>query len=183
MKKVLSDHISDPRVLVMEELGLEHGTCRVDIAVINGLIHGYELKSDSDTLARLPQQAVVYSRALDKVTLVVGEKHELQARGLIPSWWGIKITYAGQRGAINIDNFRPALINPNVSPYHVSHLLWRNEAIAILESLNVGKKDLRCSRFHLYALLAEMLPLRLLRKHVREALKNRTNWRRLVQPL
>ncbi|PTB23724.1 hypothetical protein C9I56_37605 [Paraburkholderia caribensis] len=182
MKKVLSDHISDPRVLVMEELGLEHGTCRVDIAVINGLIHGYELKSDADTLIRLPQQVTVYSRTLDKATLVVGERHAKEAELLIPHWWGVKVSYAGPRGAVHIDSLRPASANPDISPYHVAHLLWRDEAIAILEPLGVDKKELRGGRTKLYALLAQLLPSNLLREHVREALMRRTKWRRPAQP-
>jgi hypothetical protein len=182
LRKVLADHLSDPRALVMEELGLEHGACRVDIAVINGLIHGYELKSDLDTLIRLPNQVTVYSRALDKATLVVGEKHAASAEQLIPEWWGIKVSYAGPRGAVHIDNLRPATVNPTISPYHVAHLLWRNEAVEILESLDVEKKDLRASRVKLYGLLAELLPPDLLREHVRGALKRRTNWRHPSRP-
>lgn len=182
LKKVLSEHIADPKVLVMEELGLEHGACRVDIAVINGMIHGYELKSDSDTLARLPQQALIYSRALDKATLVVGERYMTDAKTLIPDWWGIKISYAGPRGAVHIDSFRAAATNPEVSPFHVAHLLWRDEVISILESMGVEKKELRGSRVKLYTLLAELLPVPTLREQVREALKRRTKWRRPAQP-
>jgi hypothetical protein len=181
LKKVLSEHVADPKVLVMEELGLEHGACRVDIAVINGMIHGYELKSDSDTLARLPQQALIYSRALDKATLVVGEKHVADAQALIPEWWGIKVSYAGPRGAVHIDGFRSAATNPDLSPFHVAHLLWKDEAISILETMNVGKKELRASRTQLYTLLVELLPVASLRAHVREALKRRTKWRHPAQ--
>ncbi|WP_186119553.1 sce7726 family protein [Burkholderia gladioli] len=182
LKKVLADHVSDPRVLVMQELGLEHGTCRVDIAVINGSIHGYELKSDSDTLVRLPQQVATYSRALDKATLVVSEKHAKEAAQLLPGWWGIKVSYAGPRGAVHIDTLRSAAINPEISLYHVAHLLWRDEAIKILEALGVEKKELRGSRTKLYALLTELLPSSLLREHVREALRSRKNWRHPSRP-
>lgn len=182
MKKVLADHVMDPRVLVMEELGLEHGACRVDIAVINGMIHGYELKSDLDTLLRLPQQVEIYSRALDKATLVVGEKHAAAAECLIPSWWGLKISYSGPRGAVHIDTKRAAIMNPDLSPFHVAHLLWRNEAIALLENLDIDRKELRGSRAHLYALLSRHLPVSVLREQVREALKRRTKWRHPAQP-
>jgi hypothetical protein len=34
-----------PTTLVVDELGLEHGKCRADIAVINGHLIGYEIKS------------------------------------------------------------------------------------------------------------------------------------------
>ena len=74
LNKVLKEHINDTSTLVIEEMGVNHGRNRVDIAVINGEIHGYELKSDSDNLLRLPKQAEAYSNIMDKVTLVVGLK-------------------------------------------------------------------------------------------------------------
>jgi hypothetical protein len=45
--KILKDHMNDPSTLVIDELGLDYGRNRIDIAVINGEMHGYELKSDS----------------------------------------------------------------------------------------------------------------------------------------
>lgn len=56
-RKVLKEHHGDADTLVLDELGLRHGTCRVDIAVVNGYLHGYEIKSDSDTLERLPARS------------------------------------------------------------------------------------------------------------------------------
>jgi hypothetical protein len=45
-------HAQDDKVRIIEELGISHGSCRIDIAVVNGMIHGYEIKSDQDTLQR-----------------------------------------------------------------------------------------------------------------------------------
>jgi hypothetical protein len=36
---------SDPTSLVVDELGVMEGKYRVDVAVINGRLHGYEIKS------------------------------------------------------------------------------------------------------------------------------------------
>ncbi|WP_283807951.1 DUF2130 domain-containing protein [Bradyrhizobium macuxiense] len=49
-RKVLKERHGDADTLVLDELGLRHGTCRVDIAVVNGYLHDYEIKSDADTL-------------------------------------------------------------------------------------------------------------------------------------
>src|ERR1700730_15998927 len=86
---LLAPFLNDPDVLVVEELGLRHGAGRVDIAVINGELHGYELKSDQDTLKRLPQQIAIYGSVLDRVSLVVTSEHLLQAEKLVPWWWEI----------------------------------------------------------------------------------------------
>ena len=64
-------HDGAPDTHIRHELGLEHGQVFVDVVVINGELHGYELKSDSDTLDRLPRQVQAYSAVLDKATLVV----------------------------------------------------------------------------------------------------------------
>ncbi|QTO43335.1 sce7726 family protein [Burkholderia latens] len=182
MKKVLAESLTNPNALVVEELGLEHGACRVDIAVVNGVIHGYELKSDADTLHRLPLQIDAYSRALDKATLVVSERHHAEAAKLLPSWWGIKVSHVGPRGAVHIETERAATMNPDISAFHVAHLLWRDEALAILEAFETDKRVLRGNKRVLYTLLAQHLSLSSLRAQVRDALKRRTNWRHPAQP-
>ena len=74
LKKFLTNHhAQDEKVRIIEEFGVQHGTARVDIAVINGIIHGYEIKSDQDTLRRLPRQMGVFNLVFDKITLVVGK--------------------------------------------------------------------------------------------------------------
>jgi hypothetical protein len=47
---------------------------------------GYELKSERDTLERLPLQARIYSRVFDRVTLVTGLRHAGAAEDRIPGW-------------------------------------------------------------------------------------------------
>ena len=44
---------TDPSALVLDEFGLACSSARVDLAVVNGCLHGYEIKSDVDSLARL----------------------------------------------------------------------------------------------------------------------------------
>lgn len=180
-RKVLAEHHEDPNTLVLEELGLQHGRCRIDIAVINGKLHGYELKSDADTLERLPSQELVYSKVMDKVTLVIGEKHSQNAKDLIPEWWGIKIAAQGVRGAVHLSNERPSLMNPSIDPFSLAQLLWRPEALEILRRLGVPDIQLRGNRATLYAMLSDYLDLPDLRKIVRDCLKARENWRRPLQ--
>ena len=45
LKKYLTNrHAQDEKVRIIEELGVQHGTARVDIVVVNGIMHGYEIK-------------------------------------------------------------------------------------------------------------------------------------------
>jgi hypothetical protein len=68
-------------------MGIWSGSVRIDVAVINGELTGYELKSDRDTLERLPLQAELYSRVFDRLILVVGKRHAKKAIEHIPEWW------------------------------------------------------------------------------------------------
>ena len=85
---------------ILDEFGI-CGQVRVDVAVVNGALTGYELKSARDTLKRLPRQADYYSRVLDYAHIVVADTHAAHALQMVPSWWGCTIatTDAGPRGA------------------------------------------------------------------------------------
>jgi hypothetical protein len=176
-RKVLKEHHGDANTLVLDELGLRHGTCRVDIAVVNGYLHGYEIKSDADTLNRLPGQIEVYSAVLDHATLVVGERHLQHAKEIVPNWWGIKVVIAGPRGGITFKPEQPCQTNPSINPLALAELLWRPEAVEVLRSRGCPSAVLRKSRSFLYSYLAETVELAELRDLVRQQLKDRSNWR------
>jgi hypothetical protein len=59
---------------IVEEMGIA-GEARVDIALIGDHLHRFEIKSERDSLRRLPAQVEVYSRVFDYVTLVVDTRH------------------------------------------------------------------------------------------------------------
>ncbi|XSG81233.1 MAG: sce7726 family protein [Methyloligella sp. ZOD6] len=175
-RKVLADHVRDQDTLVIDELGLAHGAARVDLAVVNGWLHGFEIKSDADTFRRLPSQVEAYGTVLDKVTLVVGGRHAHSAGSHIPEWWGIKVATAGPRGAIHFQEQRAPRLNLTVDALKVAGLLWRDEAVSILLKHHVPGVRSK-NRQQLGCLLAEHLPLATLRQEVREALKARVGWR------
>jgi len=181
-RSVLIEHRRDGNTLVLNELGLRHGTCRADIVVVNGFLHGFEIKSDVDTLDRLPQQIMVYNEVFDRVTLVVGEKHHGRALDMIPHWWGVKIASKHDLKVDFLHHRRPTL-NTDLNPVAVAELLWRPEAVGILRGLGIEEKRLRFPRSHLYSLLTELVDLPELRRLVRETLKGRPGWRGQRPPL
>ena len=175
--KVLARHAKDPDTRIFEELGLRHGAGRIDIAVVNGIIHGYELKSNKDNLKRLSLQVQIYSSTLDKVTLVVGHRHVAEAEKLIPDWWGIKLATVGSRGGFKFTEIRRAGINLLLDPLSVSKLLWRSEALTLLEELGEADEVRNKARAFIYAHLASIGDPALIRERVRYQLKFRTDWR------
>ena len=176
-RKVLAHYAKDPGTRIVDELGLRHGIARVDIAVVNGIIHGYELKSDKDNLKRLPHQIQIYSSVLDKVTLVVGIRHAHEATKLVPDWWGIKIAKVGSRGAFEFESYRTARANPSLDPLSVCKLLWRDEALTLLAELGEAERVRYKARALVYARLAEVADLASIQERVRHQLKCRTTWR------
>lgn len=175
--KVLARHAKDPETRIIDELGLQHGLARIDIAMVNGIVHGFELKSDQDNLKRLPHQIQIYNSVLDKVTLVVGLRHAREATRLVPDWWGIKIATVASRGAFEFESYRVARTNPSLDPLSVSKLLWREEALILLDELGEAEHVRRKARAMVYARLAEVADLASIRERVRRQLKSRTNWR------
>ena len=118
LKSLRAEHSHDANTRIVEEMGIWSGSVRIDVAVINGELHGFELKSDRDTLARLESQAELYNQVFDRVTLVVGERHLDKAVSKIPDWWGVTRA-ALLSGELTLRETKRANLNPNVEPISV----------------------------------------------------------------
>jgi hypothetical protein len=177
-RKKLHRHHLDSNTLVVDELGLKHGEVRADIAVINGHLAGFEIKSDDDSLRRLTEQVRAYNEVFDRATLVVGTSHTEDVKSMIPCWWGVIEVRSGIRGGVIFETIRTARPNPQVALYSVAQLLWRSEVIELLSLVGVAPKVLRQPRAALYQLLVESVRPTDLRRIVRDCLRSRTSWRR-----
>ncbi|MCK1409294.1 sce7726 family protein [Bradyrhizobium sp. 76] len=163
--------------LVIDELGLAHAKVRIDVAVINGCVHGYEIKSAADTLARLPQQLGVYEQCLEKLTIVCADRHVAGVRGLAPRWCGIIKVTKGPRGGIEFDTLREAKRNPKIEAYSLAHLLWRTEVVEILSQANTSPAVLRAPRKALYELLAAQFTVEQITAFIKHSMASRQEWR------
>lgn len=151
---------------------------RADIAVINGHITGYELKSAKDNLRRLPKQVLYYSKIMDYCNLVVSDNHFEKALDIIPDYWGIYIARLSSSGKVYIRKYKSALFNSTcLDPYAIAQLLWRPEIITILDENGIPRGRGYQNRFTLWDKMAESFSLTELRRITRETLKRRVNWR------
>jgi hypothetical protein len=177
-------HQHETDTLIIDELALCQGAARVDLAVVNGALHGYEIKSEADTLERLPGQRAIYSRTLDFVTVVAFENHAKKIHDAVPDWWCIWRAELSE-GRISMSEMRPGSENPGLDARAVAELLWREEALAELELHGVAAGIRSKARPVLWDHLANSLPLDELCAAVRARLKLRgQRWRRaLVQPV
>jgi hypothetical protein len=167
----------DPETLVLDELGLLRGAFRIDLAVVNGVLHGYEIKSEQDTLTRLPAQAVAYSAVFDEVTVVIGNRHISMIEALVPEWWSIVVATAAGRDSVVLEETRGGGRNPSPDAYSIAQLLWKDEALAALETLGLERGLRSKPRPVLSRTLADAMPLDELRETVRRRLRLRLDWR------
>jgi hypothetical protein len=172
--KHLKDH---PDTLVIDELGLAHARSRIDVAVINGSIHGYEIKSSRDKLDRLDVQIDIYRQTLQKLTVVAASRHVDGVLTRAPEWCGVIEAEQRPRGGIRFNVVRTARTNPDVDPVMMAHLLWRTEVMDLLLQIGYPPRELRRSRKQLYELLCEALTLREITTSIRTFMTQRRAWR------
>jgi hypothetical protein len=168
---------SHPNTLVIDELGLAHARSRIDVAVINGCIHGYEIKSAKDNLDRFAAQIEIYRQTLQKLTLVAAPKHVAGIMSHAPGWCGVIAAEQGPRGGINFQVLRNAAANPEIDPVMMAHLLWRGEVIELLDQAGYAPKDLRRPKRQLYEMLCEAMTLREIAASIRVFMAQRQTWR------
>lgn len=152
------------------------GSSRIDVAAINGRITGCEIKSARDDFARLARQVEIYSAVLDVAILVVeGDRAVGRATAVLPDWWGIwQTTSRAPMPAVTV--VRSASDNPDVQPLAVAQLLWRDEARTVLTRRGSARGLRSSTRWRLWEALAEQLPLDVLRREVRAAIRARPGW-------
>jgi hypothetical protein len=178
------ENAADPDARLFDELGLCEGKVRIDLAVVNGSLDGYEIKSDQDTLGRLDAQQRLYSKVFDHVTIVSHGAHLARAMERVPDWWGVTQAIGIGSGAagpqiVSFIERRPAQQNPAPDPLAIVKLLWREEVIAVLESRGIDRGVRSKPRRHAWKRAAAEIPLPELMAEVRDALKLRS-WRPLA---
>ena len=167
---IASLHLDD--TLVVEEMGLDQRAIRVDVAVVNGVLGGFEIKSDWDTLERLPAQRDTYNAVFDEITIVTGRRHLDKAMPLIPEWWGVIVAERAPDAAPLVCE-RPARRNPSRDPEMLARLLWRDEAIDVLTRHGLTGIT-SAPRRVLWTKLAQQLTVEELAIEVRTAFKARS---------
>ncbi len=161
--------------IIIDELDLCSGLSRVDIAVINGSIHGFEIKSEEDTLNRLPNQINYYNKSLEKVTLVTNPSHLNKIKEIIPDWWGL-ILADSDDDKLSINQLKKSETNLEIDAKSILELLWKDELIDLANNYDVPVKK-SFSKSLLREAITEVVDTAKLTYEVRSTLKFRKNWR------
>jgi len=161
---------ADADTLIIDEFSLPKA--RIDIAVVNGSMHGFEIKSEADTLDRLFNQIPAYSAVFDRVTVVTAKRHVDALMALVPAWWGISIA-AYRRTTITIRAIRAAGRNNDRDATQLAQLLWRKEALTILRDQEWNSPLYRATAAELRALLVSRCDIAQIAAAARKAIKQR----------
>lgn len=179
MRLILIDELnrinSQHNYRIIEELAVCDGEARVDVAVANGRLCGYEIKSDADTLERLALQQKCYDKTFDMVSIVVGEKFKNSIDKHIPDYWGIYIVSEYPNGC-KIKKKRAAKINRNIEVAALLELLWKDEIVFLLKEAGIKGISGKNRRI-LRKMVMDNFSVREIKDYTRETLKYRQNWR------
>jgi len=171
----LSKLFDDPDSKIVEELKIPAAQARIDLAVINGHLHGFEIKSAVDTLRRLPNQIQAYTKVFDYLSIITEGKYYQQIINSTPDWVGV-YTCTSKKGIDKMKMVRPASINNSKEAFYIAKLLWRTELLDVLQENNIRFKT-KDRNWLLAEALASNLSISELSRVVRARLKQRENWK------
>lgn len=154
---------------IIEELGIGSGTSRADVTVIGEDLHVFEIKSDFDSLVRLPDQLSYYAKIFDRITVVTAYRHLDKILEMAMPMCGIIL--AKERPS-ELGVIRRAAKNTEIQPIELAGLLWKEEALGILEHYG-GGRNARKTRDDVFGELSERVPLNELRALVIKNLRSR----------
>lgn len=111
------------------------GTCKADLAILNGTATVYEIKSERDSLARLANQIENYKKVFANVYVIVSETHVRSVLETTPEDVGIMCLSPRYQ----ISTVREALDCPErICTATVFESLRSNEACSILVELGIA---------------------------------------------
>ncbi len=177
-QKVLKAAYPSQDAFIIDELGLRNGQVRADIAVVDGKMIGYEIKSQNDTLNRLPNQIIAYNEVFDNVYIITASNHLTKVIEAIPQWWGIYVISGSDDITCSFTLRRPAKTNKFRNCLGLAQLLWKNEVLEILNDRMKCKLNNTVSKEELYDLLSGTCASSNLSKLVMNCLKTREGWRK-----
>ena len=119
MEKLLANEIREHLKLhlggrkFLSEFTFSHNGTIADLLDINHQLIGYEIKSDSDTYARLPKQIEGYNSVCRQIYMVVGESKSTSVFLHVPEFYGVIVARRKENGLVEFDTLREASNNPH----------------------------------------------------------------------
>lgn len=167
-------HGDQAETRIFDELAICQARARADIAVVNGHLAGFEIKSGADRLDRLPQQVRYYGQVFDYACVVAASRYVETLLRRLPDWWGVWVAEAAE-DSVMLSTVRASRPNPDPNINARAALLWRDEMSRILSAHGAPPAIARLPRRTLLARLVDYLDEDILANEVRAALRARTS--------
>jgi hypothetical protein len=156
--------------VVINELPVANWSRRADLAVANGKLQAFEIKSDLDSLRRLDGQIALFATRFDKVVLVTTSRFITSAVERLPPY--VEIWEAARKGdEIQLRIVRRGMTREIKNKRILASYLLKSELASLARSSGTEVEQ-SASRDEL-ELLVERLPLTRLKAYVLERLKQR----------
>lgn len=178
--KAVEENQVESKLVVDEFVVGERG--RIDIAVIGDHLFGYELKSDLDSLARLPHQMNVFGNVFQYCTLVVTPRHLTTARKALRRNWGLAVVERADDERLIYRQVRTPKKISTVQNRSLVELLWRDETLRALDSIGLADGFRTKAKHVLWERLASHVTLEQLQDIVTQSLTARQGWRAVQEP-
>ncbi|WP_410087669.1 sce7726 family protein [Variovorax sp. N23] len=138
---------------VLEEVRVHNGNAIADVVAIHRSAHCYEIKGQTDTVARILRQGAFYDQAFERITLVTTDNHVAQAAALAPCHWGMILATSDASDCVKLRYLRKATVSPSFNKQVALLTLWKSELLAMCSDRD--KKLERLNRANLSELVAQ----------------------------
>lgn len=142
---------------------------RADLALANGRLVGFEIKSQKDSLKRWLSQMTAYSNVFDEIWLCSHGKHLHRALEITEKHIGVLVV--DDSGSITV--VRYATENTKLNFYDLSGLLWKDELLNFASLNNVIEIKSRMTKNEIRDVLSKQSNLAQLKPYVLQKLKER----------
>jgi len=142
---------------------------RADLALANGRLVGFEIKSQKDNLKRWLSQMTAYTNVFDEIWLCSHGKHLYQALEMTEKHIGVLAV--DDSGSITV--IRYAEKNTKSNFYDLSGLLWKDELLDYALLNNVSEIKSRMTKNEIRDILSKYSNLMQLKPYVLQKLKER----------
>jgi hypothetical protein len=123
--------------VIINEMVVANWSRRADIAIANGRLYAFEIKSSFDNLKRLPGQVDLFSSYFDKVTVVAASKFVPKILETYPTEIGV-LEVIDQSGSAKIRQARAGRLNETRDPLVLSDFLTKAELSKLLRSEGIA---------------------------------------------
>lgn len=156
--------------ILVSEMVIANWSRRADLAIANGRLYAYEIKSDGDSLKRLPGQIDSFSAHFDKVTVVAASKFVSSILKDYPAHVGVLEAYSSG-SKIKFRQARAGRLVENRDIFRLSTFLTKAEIIKLLRQ-NGYKLSSDATRRQLVEMVSK-LPLKQVKSFVLACVKAR----------